>query len=135
VAGLGRDGGALTFAPGGRLLATAEGTGRVLLRDVTGRRIAELPAPSGRHNVQLGASDTLTTVAFDVDGRTVSVIVGNGAVARWDVSDPARPVLLGSWTRPASGNGRVAFSPDTRVVAGAAADGSNSVSVWRLPQP
>jgi len=35
-------------------------------------------------------------------------------------------------TRPTNGPGRVVLSPDGRTLVGAAADATNTISLWRL---
>ncbi|MEU7872524.1 hypothetical protein [Dactylosporangium sp. NPDC049140] len=124
--------GSPVFSPDGRTAAAGHGDGGVTLFDTaTGARVATLPPTPGARNAQIGASDSLTTVAFGPDGRTLSVIVGNGTVGVWDLTDRQAPVRTRIVTRPVSGPGRVAFSPDTTVVAGAAPDGDH-VTLWRL---
>jgi hypothetical protein len=126
-----------TFSPDSSTAATGRGDGGVELFDTsTGGRVAMLPPTPGSPNndVQIGASDTLTTVAFSPDGKTLSVITGNATVSVWNIADPRAPIRERILTRHTDGAGRVAFSPDTTVVAGAADDGSNSVTLWRLNQ-
>jgi WD40 repeat protein len=128
-----------TFAPDSRTAATGRGDGGVDLFDTaTGARLATLPPVPGspNNNAQIGASDTLTTVAFGPDGKTVSVITGNATVSVWNIADPRAPIRARILTRHTDGAGRVAFSPDATIVAGAADDGGNGVTLWRLgPQP
>ena len=77
-------------------------------------------------------SDTLTTMAYAPDGHTLSVVTGNANVSVWDLTDPNRPIRTRTFTSTTAGAGRVAFSPDTTTVAGAAVDASNSITMWRL---
>src|SRR5262249_3419343 len=124
-----------TFSPDSRTVATGRGDGAVELFDTgTGARVAVLaPTPGSlNNNVQIGASDTLTTVAFSPDGNALSVITGNATVSVWNIADRQSPIRTRILTRHTDGAGRVAFSPDTTVVAGAAEDGGNSVTLWRL---
>jgi WD40 repeat protein len=122
------------FSPDSHTLATGSRDGTVLLwNPATGTRTATLPpAPGTTGNRQIGISDTLTTMAFSPDGHTLSVVTGNTAVTEWNVTDPAQPVRIRTLTRQTHGAGRVAFSPDTTILAGAATDGSNSVTLWQL---
>jgi len=127
----------VTFAADGRTAATGRRDGEVELFDTaTGARVAVLAATPGssNNNVQIGASDTLTTVAISPDGKVLSVITGNATVSVWNIADRQAPIRVRVLTRHTEGAGRVAFSPDTTVVAGAAEDGSNSVTLWRLSQ-
>lgn len=129
------DTGKATYSPDSRTVAVGDRDGGVALFDTTtAKRVATLPPTPGRPNndVQIGVSDTLTTIAYAPGGRTLSVLTGNGTVSVWDLTDPRLPVRARVLTRRAAGAGRVAFSPDTRTVAGAAVDGSNRVTLWRL---
>ena len=68
----------VTFAPSGRLLATADHDGRVKLWDVaTGRQLASLDGQDGR----------LGGVAFSPDGRTLAAIATDTDVRLWDVTE------------------------------------------------
>jgi COMPASS component SWD3 len=68
----------VTFAPSGRLLATADHDGTVKLWDVaTGRQLASLD----------GQADRLRSVAFSPDGRTLVAIGTNNDVQLWDVTE------------------------------------------------
>jgi WD40 repeat protein len=119
------------FSPDGRTVAAAGADGGAALFDTaTGARTATLSGVG--NNLQIGASDTLTTIAFSSDGRTLSVLTGNATVSVWDLTDPRSPVRARVLTRVTHGAGRVAFSPDAATVAGAATDGGNSVSLWPL---
>jgi WD40 repeat protein len=60
------------------------------------------------------------------------VVTGNDTVSVWDLTDPRGPVRARVLTRHTDGAGQVAFSPDAGIVAGAAVDGSNSITLWRL---
>jgi WD40 repeat protein len=68
----------VTFAPSGRLLATADHDGTVKLWDVaTGRQLASLE----------GHADGLSGVAFSPDGRTLAAIGHDDDVRLWDVTE------------------------------------------------
>jgi WD40 repeat protein len=126
--------GRAVFSPDSRSLATGNRDGTVVLwNPASAVRTGVLPAPpGGGNNIQIGASDTLTTMAFTPDGHTLSVITGNTTVSLWDLSHPAQPVRTETLTRQTHGAGRVSFSPDTSTLAGAATDGSNTVTLWTL---
>lgn len=123
------------FSPDSHLL-TAGGDGDhgtvELYSTSTSTRLAVLKPDPETPITQVGASDPLTTFAFAPDGRTLSVVVGNTSDSIWDVSDPATPVRQRTVTRPTSGPGVVAFSPDTSTVVGAANLGTNSVTLWKV---
>jgi hypothetical protein len=123
------------FSPNGHTVAVSNRDGAVTLFDTaTGARTANLsPTPgSPNNNVQLGASNTLTTIAFTPDGRTLSVVTGNATVSIWNLTDPTRPVRTRILTRHTDGAGRIAFSPDGRTIAGAAVDAGNNITLWQL---
>jgi hypothetical protein len=122
------------YSPDSRTVAVGGRDGGVTLFDTsTAVRTALLPpAPGHAGDLQIGVSDTLTTVAWAPDGRDLSVVTGNAAVSVWDLTGPSRPVRVRVLTRRTDGAGRVAFSPDTGTVAGAAVDGSNGITLWRL---
>jgi WD40 repeat protein len=68
----------VAFAPGGRLLATADNDGTVKLWSVaTGRRLASLD----------GRADRLGGVAFSPDGQTLAAIGNDNDVRLWDVTE------------------------------------------------
>jgi WD40 repeat protein len=68
----------MAFAPGGRLLATADDDGTVKLWSVTtGRRLASLD----------GQADFLRGVAFSPDGRTLAAIGNDDDVRLWDAAE------------------------------------------------
>jgi WD40 repeat protein len=129
--------GAMGFSPDGRLLATgAKNT--VVLWDVTG-----LAHPAQAATVQLFRTytgsgrpvHTVRAVAFSPDGRSLAAGSGwsvasqyssssEGAIALWDVTDPAHPVqtsarTFGSIASRGAGAqvSAVAFSPDGRLAA------------------
>ncbi|HEY0530049.1 MAG TPA: hypothetical protein VGD29_00450 [Actinoplanes sp.] len=124
----------VVYSPDSRTVAVGDREGGVTLFDTsTGVRTASLaPAPGQAVNTQIGASDTLTTMAWAPDGRDLSVVTGNDTVSVWDLTDPRGPVRARVLTRHTDGAGQVAFSPDAGIVAGAAVDGSNSITLWRL---
>ncbi len=127
--------GKVAYSPDSRTVAVGNRDGGVALFDTTtAKRIASLPPTPGRPgtDVQIGVSDTLTTIAYAPDGDTLSVLTGNDTVSVWDLTDPTLPVRVRVLTRRTDGAGRIAFSPDTRTVAGAAVDGSNSITLWHL---
>jgi WD40 repeat protein len=68
----------VTFAPSGRLLATADYDGTVKLWNVaTGRQLSRLD----------GHTERLAGVAFSPDGRTLAAIGNDNDVRLWDVNE------------------------------------------------
>ncbi|MFE4635389.1 helix-turn-helix domain-containing protein [Streptomyces sp. NPDC056773] len=124
LARLGGHGGpvnAVAFAPDGRLLATAGSDGRVLLRRVADRStVAAFTAP-GR----------VRTVAFSPDGRTLAAGSTDGPVRLWPLGSGGSDSSGGSAGGSVSvlppdtaGARALAFAPDGRTLAVAAADGT-----------
>jgi WD40 repeat protein/transcriptional regulator with XRE-family HTH domain len=114
----------VAFSPDGRLLVSGGGGGAVHLWRLDGDTVRD-------GGPLAGARDTVYSVAFSPDGRTLAAGSADRTVRLWDLSDAARPVLLG---RPLAGPGgavqSVAFSPDGHTLAAGSAGGS--VRLWRL---
>jgi WD40 repeat protein len=121
---------ALASSPDGRLLATADGTGRIRLTDLatwqpTGA-VVDLPEPV-----------TLQAMTFSPDGRTLAVGTGVGDRSELHAIDVAtrRARRLGSWrgfvTATQIPQMSLAFAPDGRHLAVARATCSD---ITLLPQ-
>ncbi|MGQ0779317.1 MAG: WD40 repeat domain-containing protein [Pseudonocardiales bacterium] len=80
-------------------------------------------------NTLTGHTDSVLSVAFAPDGRTLSTGSADETVILWDVADRARPTPLGA---PLTGHTdpvrSVAFAPDGRTLATGSAD--NTVILW-----
>lgn len=104
----------LVFSPNGKIAASNDGEGGVILWDVSipasMARLGTLPLPD-KYSVGPG-------VAFRPDGQVLAAGESGGAIVLWDVSQPASPVILGTehpqyW----SAGENVTFSPDGKLVA------------------
>ncbi|MEU8706635.1 XRE family transcriptional regulator [Streptomyces sp. NPDC048565] len=120
---------AVAYHPGGRILAAAGQDHVVRLWNVADpyrpRRLAALTGHTG----------DVRSAAFSPDGRLLASAGEDGTVRLWDVTGPAQPKARAVLTPvPAPGRGQgaalasVAFSPDSRTVASAGADGT--VQLW-----
>ena len=81
-----------------------------------------------------GPADSVESVAFSRDGRTLAAGSLDGKVWLWDVADAGHPTPLGQpLAGPANGVNAVAFSPDGRTLAAGGADGK--VWLWNVANP
>jgi WD40 repeat protein len=119
----------VAFSPDGRLLASAYGNGTVQLWNTATGQEAGAPITAGTTN-----TGGVTAVAFSPDGTLLASGDGDGTVRLWNPATgkaphaplPADPGLAASGL--ATGVLGVAFSPDSRLVASADADGT--VKLW-----
>ena len=119
---------AIAFSADGTAMAASSDDGSITLWD-TSRGVAE--EPTARLD-DLGGY--VYTVSFAPDGRTLVASVLSGQVLLIDVSDLARPTVVGSpETGPTGYIYSAAFSPDGRTVAASGND--KSIWLWDVTDP
>lgn len=118
--GAGKETRALVFSADSSMLASANNKSFTIWNTATGKRLCIPPN---------GHADTIYSLAFSVDGKTLATGSEDMRVILWDVTDPSRPRIrlqpLSGHTDAISG---VAFSPDDRVLY--SASGDRSVRMW-----
>ena len=110
----------LAFSPGGRILATGDVDGSVVLWDTRSKTRLGRPLKD-----RIGL---VNSVAFSPDGRSLAVGNGNGGtVALWDVQHRRQIATLVLTRHPIPVNA-VVFSPHGRTLAISSEDGT--VQLW-----
>ncbi|EIV92971.1 TIR domain-containing protein [Frankia sp. QA3] len=122
----------LAFSPQREILAAGYRDGAVCLWDInrqTGPRMIE--------SLPTNHSNTVVSVAFAPDGRTLATAAGGlerrGQQRLWDVGDPEEPHLVAELTGHARAAKSVAFSPVGAVLATANSD--KNVRLWDVEKP
>lgn len=113
---------AAAFSPNGRLMATADGSGQVLLWGVDGKAWPKLVGRFRAGNDELFG---IHSMAFSPDGRLLAT-GGDGHIQLTDVSIPAEPNVVGSIAEGQSLIQHLGFRPDGQVIAFSVLSSSNA---------
>ena len=117
--------GSMAFAPNGHILAIGGGgrDGTVVLWDLGDRG-----HPRRLGQPLTGHTDSVNSLAFAPDGRTLASGSDDETVILWDLGDPAHARRLGQPLARKSVVNSVAFAPDGRTLATAGWD--DLVTLW-----
>jgi WD40 repeat protein len=96
----------VAYSPGGRLVASGESTGDIVLWDVTA------PGRPTIANRLIGQSSEIRSVAFSPDGRLLASGSFDRTLVIWDVTDIERPRRVFLQRSDDTYPTQVAFSPD-----------------------
>ena len=120
---------AVGFSPDGRLMATGDANGVVLLWDPTGPP-EPIAGPLNDH-----AGEIMTAILFLADGRTMATGAQDNTVRIYDVSDPRHPQLLGRPITMPDFISALASGPDPDRPILAVGAGDHRITLWDLATP
>jgi WD40 repeat protein/transcriptional regulator with XRE-family HTH domain len=128
----------VAFSPDGHTLASGDSDGTIQLWDLAQPahpRPLGQPLTSAPGAGQVGGPDSVNSVVFSPDGRTLASGDDDGAIQLWDVTDPAHPQPLGSsLTGADTAVDSVVFSPDGHTLASGDDDGG-AIQLWDVTDP
>jgi WD40 repeat protein len=125
----------VAFSPDGKTLASGNGDGTIILWDVSNPKTpVQLGKPFNLINPLSRYSESVFSVTFSPDGKTLASGSDANTIILWDVSNPKMPVRLGA---PLSGHrdymSSIAFSPDGKTLASGGLDGT--IILWDVSNP
>jgi len=124
---------AVAFSPDGNLIATGYGDGHIQLwrRDA---HLVPLGTPQAASRASPGAgNNAVEFVAFRPGGNILASASDDGTVRLWDISDPAKPILVSTIRVSTGAVFSVAFGPAGRLLAASSAD--EKVRLWNVANP
>ena len=90
----------MAFSPDGHILASVDFSGTIQLWTALGPLGRPPLGAATDTNASSGIQLALQSVAYSADDRTLALLIGDGTVDLWDVSNPADPKLLGQLPTP-----------------------------------
>jgi WD40 repeat protein len=115
---------ALGADPKGPYLAMGTTGATFQVVDVSAATPKVVATPTAPAASASGADDSIDDFAWGVAQPVLAVVSAGGAGLAYDLSDPAAPIPMGSFTVPSYASGGIAISPDgTQLAVGTREDG------------